>query len=180
MARVGALVVGAHVEGDAVGAEVAVKRGRVLRLRVLGKDGRRAVRVRVLPRQRGRGQLERHPKVGVVAALEEERVVGAGRGDDVVEAVLVMPGQDVGQPARREMAKEVVRAQRREGRRKCVCACLPEAEPAALKALGEADLDGERADRKLAAVIGQRFLVAPPHGGESDSERKRGGKHVWV
>ena len=127
--RVGVLVVGAHVKGHRVGAEVAVEDRRVLALGVVGeRGGLLGVGLACLRR----GQLQRHPEVRVVAALEEEREGRAGRADGVVEAVLVVVVLGIG---------------------------LPQAEAPLLEALREAHLRRQRRDGQLTLVVSQLLAV---------------------
>mmetsp|Transcript_53473 Transcript_53473/g.122887 ORF Transcript_53473/g.122887 Transcript_53473/m.122887 type:complete len:264 (-) Transcript_53473:294-1085(-) len=64
VARIRALVVGARVEADRVGSEVAVEDAQILRAHVFV--------VLELPRGARGWQLERHAKVGIIATLQEQ------------------------------------------------------------------------------------------------------------
>ena len=95
VARVGVLVVCPHVEGHAVRPKLPVEHGRVVRLGILRQRHGRPILVR------WRGQFQRHPEVGVIAALQEEAVCRVGCDNLRVEAVLVVSRQARRLPAGR-------------------------------------------------------------------------------
>ena len=151
VAGVGAAVVGAHVERDGLRLERAVEGRRVLRLGVLGERARRLRRPAaavVVGARRRRGQPQRHPEVGVVAALEVERRGRAvGRAHLGVEAVLV-----------------VAREERR----------APQPHRLLLEPLRQAHLRGDRAHAHLLAQLGERLpLVVDDRQRRLERERRR-------